>query len=91
MIPVNQIHGGENQSITGNMSLEEYWQTDPQLICADIYCYVISNPIKRDGAVFTNSVDSLNLAFELHNARRVEPVFNTRWEFDQEIFETILN
>jgi len=82
-----KLTGSETQNITGNMSLEEYWQTDPQLICADLYSYVISNPIVRDGAVFTNSVDSLNLAFGLHNARRSEPVFNSRWEHDQVFIE----
>lgn len=84
-------HTGTHQQFNGTMSLEEYWNTGSQFINADLYDYITSNPITRDGVVYTNSVDSLNLAFDLHNASRVNPVFNTRWEHEQEIFEQLLN
>jgi len=86
------IHtGGKIQQFTGTMSLPEYWAIDQQHIKQDIYEYIILHPIKRDGAVYSNSIDSLLLAFDLHNSQRVNPVFNTRWEFEQEIFEQVLN
>ena len=86
-----QIKGSDNQSITGTMSLDEYWATGMMYITPDLYQYIITNPINRDGVVYSNSVESLSLAFDLHNAKRINPVFNTRWEFEQEIFETIFN
>jgi len=82
---------GSEQSISGTMSLDEYWQTDPVQIKQDLYDYITTNPIKRDDVVYSNSVDSLNLAFDLHNASRFNPLFNTRWEHDQEIFDNCLN
>ena len=84
-------HTGQHQQFNGTMSLDEYWATDSHYIRQDLYQYICSNPINRDGVTFTNSVDSLNLAFDLHNATRVNPVFNTRWEHEQEIFEQCFN
>ena len=82
---------GSEKTITGTMSLEEYWQTDPRCIYQDLYAYIISNPITRDGVVYTNSMGSLLLAFDLHNAQRINPVFNTRWEHEQSIFDNCIN
>lgn len=88
---VTADHTGQAQEFNGTMSLDEYWHTDSRYIQQDLYQYICSNPIKRDDVVYSNSVDSLNLAFDLHNAQRINPVFNTRWEFEQEIFETVFN
>lgn len=82
---------GSEKTINGTMSLQEYWATDPHYIKQDIYAYIISNPITREGVVYSDSVQSLLLAFDLHNTQRISPVFNTRWEFEQEIFEQVLN
>jgi len=84
-----QIKGSDNQSITGTMSLDEYWATGMMYIIPDLYQYIITNPINRDGVVYSNSVESLNLAFDLHNAQRINPVFNTRWEHEQDVPEFI--
>lgn len=84
-------HTGEHQQFTGTMSLDEYWNTDSHFIRQDLYQYITTHPIKRDDVVYSNSVDSLNLAFDLHNASRINPVFNTRWEHDQDIFEQTIN
>lgn len=73
----------------GTMSSSEYWQTQESYIKEDIYNYIISNPITREGVVYTNSLGSLLLAFDLHNAQRISPVFNTRWEHEQDVPEFI--
>lgn len=86
-----ELKSTESQPITGTMSLDEYWNTDSHFIRQDLYQYISSNPIKRDDVVYSNSLDSLNLAFDLHNAQRINPVFNTRWEHDQEIFSQVFN
>ena len=79
-------HTGQHQQFTGTMSLDEYWNTGTQYIAQDLYDYITTNPITRENVVYSNSVDSLNLAFDLHNASRVHPVpFQTRWEHDQDI------
>ncbi len=70
---------GSGQNITGNMSLAEYWATDPAHIKQDIYGYISTNPIvTAEGDFFSNGLDSLLLAFDRHNAARINPVFNTR-------------
>lgn len=86
------IHtGGKIQQFTGTMSLSEYWATAAKFIQQDLYEYIINHPIKREDVVYSNSVESLLLAFDLHNVQRVEPIFNTRWEHDQEIFQQVFN
>lgn len=84
-------HQGEHQQFFGTMSLEEYWATDERYIKEDLYKYIITHPIKKDGVVFSNSLESLLLAFDLHNAQRINPLFNTRWEHEQEIFDELIN
>jgi len=84
-------HSGYHQQFQGTMSLAEYWESDTHHIKADLYDYITTNPIKRDDVVYTNSTESLLLAFDLHNAQRINPLFNTRWEHEQEIFEQLFN
>lgn len=86
---VTADHTGQPQEFNGTMSLDEYWNTGDQYITPDLYQYIITNPINRDGVVYSNSVESLNLAFDLHNAQRINPVFNTRWEHEQDVPEFI--
>lgn len=84
-------HTGEHQQFNGTMSLGEYWATNTEYIHDDLYDYIVSHPIKYNGAIFTNSLVSIMLTFELHNDRRVEPMPFERWEHDQEIFNELLN
>ncbi len=84
-------HTGQHHQFEATLSLGEYWDTATKYINQDLYDYICSNPISRDDVVYSNSVDSLNLAFDLHNAKRINPVFNIRWEHDQEIFEQVFN
>lgn len=79
-------HQGEHHQFNGTMSFDEYWSSDSHYIKADLYQYIVSHPIQREGVVYTNSLESLLLAFDLHNAARVHPVpYQTRWEHDQDI------
>ena len=79
-------HQGGHHQFYGTMSLYEYWDSDSQYIKADLYEYIVSHAINRDGVLYTNSLESLLLAFDLHNASRVNPVpFQTRWEHEQDI------
>jgi hypothetical protein len=79
-------HQGQHQQFCGTMSLSEYWDSDSSYIKQDLYDYITTHPINRDGVIFSNSVDSLLLAFELHNASRINPQpFQERWEHDQKI------
>lgn len=78
-------HQGEHQQFFGTMSLGEYWDGDKHYIHKDLYEYITSHPIKKDGVVFTNSLESILLAFDLHNAGRINPLPYERWEHDQEI------
>lgn len=84
-------HQGEHQQFFGTMSIPEYWATEEKYIIKDLYEYITSNPITREGVLFTNSTESILLAFELHNVQRENRLFNTRWEHDQEIFEQLFN
>lgn len=85
------IHtGGKIQQFTGTMSLPEYWATDQQHIKQDLYEYILSHPITRDGVVYTDSVQSLLLAFDLHNSQRFQPLPFELWEHDQ-IFSELIN
>lgn len=77
--------------LLGNMTLDEYYKTDDQHIKQDLYSYITGNPITREGVLYTNSMESIMLAFDLHNAQRINPLFNTRWEHEQEIFEQLFN
>jgi len=80
-------HQGQHQQFFGTMSLAEYWDTNSQYIKQDLYEYIIGHPINREGVIYTNSLESLLLAFDLHNASRVHPVpFQERWEHEQNIF-----
>ncbi len=73
-------HTGEHQQFNGTMSMDEYWATSDIDIHNDLYGYITGNPITYEGAVFTNSMDSILLAFDLHNAKRVNSAPFERWE-----------
>lgn len=84
-------HSGYHQQFQGTMSLQEYWDTATHCIKQDLYEYITTHPIKRDEVVYTNSTESLLLAFDLFNVQRINPLFNTRGEHEQEIFEQLFN
>lgn len=83
-------HQGVHQQFTGTMSLEEYWNTDTSQIKEDLYGYISTNPITREGVVYSNSLQSLLLAFDLHNFGRFTPVFQERWDSEQD-FVSLIN
>lgn len=83
-------HTGDHQQFTGTMSLEEYWATSDIDIHKDLYGYIIGNPITYEGVVFTNSLPSILLAFDLHNAKRVNSAPFERWEHEQAIFDELI-
>jgi len=86
------LGGDVVEAFFGKMTLHEYWLTDPVYINQDLYAYISTNPIiTKEGDFFSNGLDSLLLAFDKHNAARLNPVFNTRWEHSQEIFEQVFN
>lgn len=84
-------HTGQHHQFAGTMSLNEYWDSDKHFIKKDLYEYITTHPIRKDGVVYSNSLDSIILAFDLHNAKRINPMPFQRWEHEQEIFVELLN
>lgn len=81
-------HQGQHQQFFGTMSLAEYWDGDKHYIHNDLYEYITSHPIKKDGVTFSNSLENILLHFDMFNAKRITP---HRWEHDQEIFNELIN
>lgn len=69
------IYSEEPGPNDGNMTMQEYWRTGRkkaglELIHKDLYEYIVSHSITYEGVVFSNSLTSIKLAFDLHKAFR---------------------
>ncbi len=67
-------HSGEHIQASGRMTHDEYWNSEPDYIKQDLYEYITTNPITFRGVLYENSVQNINLQFNLAIAKRRRPM-----------------
>lgn len=60
-------HTGKHVQNSGNMTIEEYFLTDEDLIYNDLYEYITTHPINFRGQLYVDSVNSILLQFAKHS------------------------
>ena len=67
-------HSGEHIQASGRMTYDEYWNSDPDYIKQHFYEYITTNPIMFRGQEYENTVQNINLQFDLYLAKRRRPM-----------------